>query len=298
MGLIIEQDINLSDVAININPLLVEQGVVIAEKDSSLRMYYIHNNITSDKTSLLDLANYGALAFKDIMQHLTRRAVSRIGIKTFPGIGSYGFFKYKFEERSMIMCPINNNQTQFDAPAITMLLEAGNKLRFTIVDPAPITYQCYRIIMRNTNFAIEYITYDNVITLPKPDVNGIYEIYCIGYVNEGEYISYDSNILRFTVSGAKTSFEPDPNISYYTKAEIEELIKALIPKTYVGDNETIDVNQDTGVITVNEEYRKIIEASGGGNTSYIDNATATKATYDMSTACMASIADTIDILED
>ena len=100
MGLNIEYNINLSDRAINVDPLIVNQGVVIAEKDSSLRMYYIYNSSCSDKTSKQDIINYGTLRFKNKAKHLTGRSISRLGIKTFPGVGSYGFFKYKYEDQA------------------------------------------------------------------------------------------------------------------------------------------------------------------------------------------------------
>lgn len=230
MSLTFEHDINLSGANVNVNPLLVEQGVVIAEKDSSLRMYYIYKNLTSDKTSALELANYGTLKFKNIMKHLTSRAVSRIGIKTFPGIGSYGFFKYKYEDRSIVICPINNNQTKFTAPKLVMTQQTNNTLKFSIISPADITYQCYRIVLRNEEFTIEYITYEPSIVVPKPDVNGVYTIYCIGYVNEGERISYDSNVLSLTITGGKATFEPSTEISYYTKEQVKEMFASLMDK--------------------------------------------------------------------
>lgn len=291
MGLNIEYNINLSDPAINIAPLMVNQGAVIAEKDSSLRMYYIHNNTCSDKTSRQDIINYGALAFKDIAKHMTGRSISRLGIKTFPGIGSYGFFKYKYEERSMIMCPINDNKTKFHAPTLTMSLTTNNQLQFTIVKPEDITYLCYRIILRNQQFAIEYITYDDIIVLPKPDVKGSYDIYCLGYVGEGEYISFDSNVQTLKVTAGKDTFEPDKHVSYYTKEQVDELLKNLtkilasdvtfadketlqhkfdndtLSRPYTGDSETITVSDTTKVISVNKEYRKIIESGGGGGGS-------------------------------
>lgn len=290
MGLNIEYNINLSDPAINIAPLMVNQGAVIAEKDSSLRMYYIHNNTCSDKTSKQDIINYGALSFKDISKHLTGRSISRLGIKTFPGIGSYGFFKYKYEERSMIMCPINDNKTKFHAPTLMMSLTTNNQLQFTIVKPEDITYLCYRIILRNQQFAIEYITYDDIIVVPKPDVKGNYDIYCLGYVGEGEYISFDSNVQTLKVTAGKDTFEPDKHVSYYTKEQVDELLKNLtkilasdvtfadketlqhkfdnnsLSRPYTGDGETISVDSETKIISVNKEYRQVIESSGGSST--------------------------------
>lgn len=225
MSLKIDYDINLSDEAINIDPLVVEQGVVISETDSSLRMYYIHDSTTSDKTSILTIADYGNLSFKDLTKHLTSRTVSKIGIKTFPGMGSYGFFRYKYEQRSVILCPINNNPTQFTAPMLTMETTAGGKLKFTIKDPQDITYECYRIILRNERFALEYVTYNKTIEVPKPDVNGTYIIYCIGYVREGEHISFDSNVLNLIVTGGRESFAPIAD--YYTAEQVSSLISGL-----------------------------------------------------------------------
>lgn len=296
--IIISKKINLTEDPNNISPLYVNKLFMGNEPDNELVQYYIvpTASMQEDKQSKVVLSDYDKLSWGNKRRRLTARKISNLGIKTFPTYGAIGFFTYKYGERSMILCPVNNNHTKFIAPTISMK-NTGTQLEFTITCPDTITYYCYRIIIRQGDFAIEYITYDLKLTVPIPDVKGNYEIFCIGYINEGEAISFNSNVISFKVYTGKETFEPDPTISYYTKTEIDELIKSIV-KTYTGDNETIDVNQDTGVITVNADYRKIIESGGGGSTYIADVSTKEITTIDNITTGEVIAVNTIEILED
>ena len=289
--------INLTTSENNIEPLYVNNLCIINEAvDGELVQYFIDGNFARDKRTMLQLANYDSAKWDTLKRRLTARSVSKIGVKAFPGVGSIAHFKYLYNGRSMILCPVNYNKTKFTSPILSMQ-HSTNSITFTITPPKDITYECYRIILEHEQFAYEYVTYELSLTIPKPDVKGNYNIYCIGYENEGEAISYDSNIISFKVYTGKETFEPDPTISYYTKTEIDELIKSIV-KTYTGDNETIDVNQDTGVITVNADYRKIIESSGGGSTYIADVSTKEITTIDNTTTGEVIAVNTIEILED
>lgn len=294
-----EQVINLTESDKNIAPLLVRNLCMVNEPNNELVQYYIDSaDLAEDKAATVAYNNYPDLQWGNKKKRLTSRNVSRIGVKAFPGVGAIAFFKYKYEDRSIIMCPVNNNKTKFTAPVLNMVRNTSN-IVFTITPPKDITYQCYRIVLANQYFTIEYVTYELTLIVPLPEVKGKYNIYCVGYVEEGQAISFDSNVYTFTVNTGKDTFEPDPNISYYTKAEIEEIIKTLIPKTYIGDNETIDVNQDTGVITVNSDYRKIIESSSPtGTADYVDTATTALASISFGINKNATVVNTIEILED
>lgn len=289
--------INLTTSENNIEPLHVNNLCIINEAvDGELVQYFIDGNFARDKRTMLQLANYDSAKWDTLKRRLTARSVSKIGVKAFPGVGSIAYFKYLYNGRSMILCPVNYNKTKFVAPALQMIVQT-NSITFTITPPKDITYECYRIILEHEQFAYEYVTYELSLTIPKPDVKGTYSIYCIGYENEGEAISFDSNVISFKVYTGKETFEPDPTISYYTKTEIDELIKSIV-KTYTGDNETIDVNQDTGVIAVNADYRKIIESGGGGSTYIADVSTKEITTIDNTTTGEVIAVNTIEILED
>lgn len=250
----------------------VNSNCIINEPDNELVQYYITPQyLAEDQSEHIIYGNYDNLKWGNKQKRLTSRNVSRIGLKAFPGVGAIAFFKYKYEQRSLILCPVNNNRTDFNAPELS-ISSTPSTLIFNISDPKDITYQCYRIILRNGHFAIEYITYEKTLSVPMPDVKGEYQIYCIGYVNEGEYISYESNVLVRQVFVGQDSFAPDPNVSYFTKAEIEQLLANIIPKQYLGDNETINIDQDTGIVSVAPEYREIIEGSSSSGDRYTTGA--------------------------
>lgn len=215
----------------NIEPLYVNKLFIGNEPNNDIIQYYIRadNSMQEDKKSNIVLANYNDLAWGDKSRRLTARKIKDLGIKTFPTYGAIGFFTYKYIDKSIILCPVNVQTRQFTAPSLAMSVQA-NSLTFTITPPEDITYECYRIILRCDAFAYEHITYDLSLTVPKPEVNGVYEIYCIGYENEGEAISFDSNILSLTITGGRDSFAPEASISYYTQEQIQAIIAALTDK--------------------------------------------------------------------
>lgn len=222
--IVISKKINLTEDPNNISPLYVNKLFMGNEPNNELVQYYVvpTTSMQEDKQSKVVLSDYDELSWGNKRRRLTARKISNLGIKTFPTYGAIGFFTYKYGERSMILCPINNNHTKFIAPTISMK-NTGTQLIFTITCPESVTYYCYRIIIRQDDFAIEYITYDLTLTVPLPDVKGDYEIFCIGYINEGEMISYDSNILTLHISTGQESFAPKAEIAYYTKEQIDAM---------------------------------------------------------------------------
>ena len=222
--IVISKKINLTEDPNNISPLYVNKLFMGNEPNNELVQYYVvpTTSMQEDKQSKVVLSDYDELSWGNKRRRLTARKISNLGIKTFPTYGAIGFFTYKYGERSMILCPVNNNHTKFIAPTISMK-NTGTQLEFTITCPDTITYYCYRIIIRQGDFAVEYITYDLKLTVPIPDVKGNYEIFCIGYINEGEAISYDSNILTLHISTGQESFAPKAEIAYYTKEQVDAM---------------------------------------------------------------------------
>lgn len=217
--------INLTTSENNIEPLHVNNLCIINEAvDGELVQYFIDGNFARNKRTMLQLANYDSAKWGTLKRRLTARSVSKIGVKAFPGVGSIAHFKYLYNGRSMIICPVNNNnKTKFTSPVLVMQCDADS-ITFTITPPKDITYECYRIILEHEQFAYEYITYDLSLTVTKPDVKGQYNVYCIGYENEGEAISFDSNILELTITQGQDSFAPKAEIAYYTKEQVDAVV--------------------------------------------------------------------------
>lgn len=243
-----DEVINLTTYDKNISPLLVRNLCMVNEANNELVQYYINNSdLAEDKATNIKYNNYNSAQWGNKRNRLTSRNVSRIGVKAFPGVGAVAFFKYKYENRSMIMCPVNYNKTKFTAPTLSMT-KNDTELIFVITPPKDITYQCYRILLVNQYFAIEYVTYELTLNVPLPEVKGTYTIYCIGYVEEGETISFDSNILSLEIMAGKETFEPDPTISYYTKEQILQLFEDYYNKKEV-DTKIEVIETEIGDIT-------------------------------------------------
>lgn len=222
--LIFAKVINLTTSDNNIAPLLVRKLNIINEPNDELVQYYIDDNdLAEDKNANVVYSNYDELLWGNKSKRLTSKAVSRIGLKSFPGIGAIAYYKYKYEAGSFILCPVNNNKAKFTAPTLSMIDNGDGTLTFSMKNPKDITYECFRIVLSNQYFAIEHVTYEPSMTVPKPDVKGNYVIFCVGYVSEGQTVSFDSNLINLTITEGKDSFEPDRNSSYFTKEQVIQM---------------------------------------------------------------------------
>ena len=228
MALEFEYVVNLTDNATNMPPLIGSKASIVHTLDGTLNNYYLNGKIAETKTFMpVNHPNdYANLTCEGKTLKLTARAVSDLEIKTFPGIGPYGFFTYAYENTSRVIIPVDKDYDKY-SPAVVQMSEGADTLGFTIIPPEDIEYSCYRLILRNGAFAFEYITYETTIVVPKPTVNGMYTIFCIGYVNEGSSVSYDSNVISYEVTTGQDTFEPSSDLSYFTKEQIITLLSAL-----------------------------------------------------------------------
>jgi hypothetical protein len=62
--------------------------------------------------------------------------------------------------------------------------------------------------MQWNEFTLEYVTYETEYDAPIPETTGTYSCWCIGYVNEGEAWSSDSNVLALNIQGIRPDW-PD-----------------------------------------------------------------------------------------
>lgn len=197
---------------------------IIHEPDHDLTQYVLNDAyLNVNKMGTLPNHDYPSVTFQTCENLLTARRLSRLGVKAYPSIGSIAFFKYKYAGNSFILAPVHNKQRHFSKPVLSMEQDTDT-LTFTITPPTDITYLAYKVFLRNDEFTIEYTTYENILVVPKPDVKGTYDIYCIGYVNEGENTSFDSNLLHLSITKGQDSFAPKANMSYYTKEQIDEML--------------------------------------------------------------------------
>lgn len=178
------------------------------EEDSTIYNYFISEEKALDRSAFAENGYYDDITFDNEERHLTTKAVSKIGVKNFPGIGGIGFFKDAYTEDSRIVAPIHSTQQRYEAPILEKAEIVDNKLHIVITPPTDLKYTCYRVIARQQYFAFEYITYKNDYCVDIPTVKGDYTVYCIGYDEDNGTVSEDSNELALTVPDGDDDWAP------------------------------------------------------------------------------------------
>lgn len=178
------------------------------ESDSTLYNYYINEEAAKDTNALAAYGQYDDIKFSGEERHLTTKAVSKIGIKNFPGIGGIGFYRDAYSDTHLIAAPIHTDRVTYEAPALLKAIREDGKLHIVVSPPTNMNYNCYRIIARQDAFAFEYITYKTECYVDMPTVKGTYDVYCIGYDEANGTVSEDSNIVRVLVATGDASWIP------------------------------------------------------------------------------------------
>lgn len=220
-----------------------DQPFICHEKDSKLYNYYIRDERALDKSAQALYGIYNNVTFSDENNSLTTRAVSRIGIKNFPGIGGIGFYKDAYSDESHIVSPIHTEEKRYEAPVLEVVEIVDNMLHFVVSPPDSLKYTCYRVVVKQKFFAFEYITYKTDYYADVPTVKGEYICHCIGYDENNGTVSLPSNELSLLVAEGTDGWAPDftdlsqiaerldnieKEIKNYTDEEIQEGVKEIL----------------------------------------------------------------------
>ena len=87
-------------------------------------------------------------------------------------------------------------------------MNEDGSITFTITPPEQPNYDCYRIVMEYGIYTEERITYDLELTLPKPKISGTYSCWAVGYGEEGQRYSKESNLVTLLLPGEGEEFVP------------------------------------------------------------------------------------------
>lgn len=184
------------------------QPFISHEKNSVLYNYYISNELAMDKNTSINGGLYDDVLFKDEARHLTTKAVSRIGVKNFPGIGGIGFYKDAYSDDSRAVAPIHPDHKEYEAPTLITARIEDDKLHLVVSPPSNLTYTCYRVVVRQEAFAFEYVIYKTDYFVDVPTVKGQYTVYCIGYDEDNGTVSENSNELILNVLNGDPDWQP------------------------------------------------------------------------------------------
>lgn len=236
MSLTFEKEINLTEYEGNPSPKVVEQLAIVHEsQQGDISQYYIVpvTKQAGDKASLAigikhertnntpayyTYDDYDELTWNTKKgSRITRQRIDRLGVKAFPNVGAIAHYKLTYRNLSRILAPVNYVTHKYKSPILGAELHE-TYIHFTITPPDTsntseedlIEYQVYRICMQWNQFTLEYVTYDLEYNVPLPPTTGTYSCWCIGYVNEGEACSNDSNTIDLDIQGTRSDW---PNIT-------------------------------------------------------------------------------------
>ena len=230
MALIIENTIDLTAYADNPAPKVVSQLSIIHESsDGELVQYYIKpgNQTQGDKNTYAigvfdkdsrtySYHDYPELVWGEPGQRICGNRIERLGVKAFPAIGAIAFYKLMHRKITRIVAPVNRKSKKQEAPTLDAQVNLDDTVTFTITPPDKPKYACYRIVMQYDIYIEEYVTYDLELTVPAPQITGEYRCYAVGYGDEGQLLSKDSNVITLSLIGKSATFQRP----YYMKSEL------------------------------------------------------------------------------
>ena len=233
MPLVFERTIDLTAYADNPEPKLVEQLSIIHESsDGEIVQYYIKpvNKTQGDKNSHAigvydeDSQTWSYHEYEDLEwgkpgQRISGNRIERLGIKAFPAIGAIAFYKLAHRKLTRIVAPVNPKSKKNTAPDLAATVNADGTVTFTVTPPEEPEYECYRIVMDYDIYTEEYITYDLELTVEKPRISGEYRCYAVGYGEEGQLYSKESNVVVLDLEGRDDEFHSP----FYSRADIDRL---------------------------------------------------------------------------
>lgn len=190
------------------------------EADSTIYNYFVDGEQAKDKSAVAALGHYDNIAFGNEDRTLTTKVVSSIGIKNFPGIGAIGFYKDAYLNGGHIVAPVRQVVQKHDAPELVSVNVEGDKLHIVITQPTSLNYTCFKVIVRQGDFAFEYTLYKLDALVDLPTVKGTYTVYCIGYDENMGTVSEDSNILPLTIDTGTETWIPSYEIPVDVNARL------------------------------------------------------------------------------
>ena len=241
MALTFDKTINLTAYDKNPSPKFVRQLSIIHEAtDGELVQYYVLPSsmteedknthaigIYDEENKSWSYTDYDEVQWNTPGQRIAGNRLERLGVKTFPDVGAIAFYKIAFRDISRIVAPVNPKNEKTDAPKLSAVQNSDGTITFTITPPEKTEYRCYRLVIMDGAFSVDHISYDLTFAVDPPIVSGTYDCFCIGFPDEGQYCSKDSNVIRLSITGKESTYE-EP---YYSKDDLDAL-KIRLADTY------------------------------------------------------------------
>lgn len=231
------------------------------EPNNEVFQYFIKDNRVYNFVHVPELGNYSSTEYLRATNHVPVQDFSAFGVKNFPNMGAYGWFRCKYENLTHVLLPLRASQTRFAPPSFTFT-QSADFVHISIVPSESVEYLCYRVIFRSGPLATEFITYDTEAALPKP-TSGTYELYIIGYRDTGE-ISEETPRQAITIVNPTPA--PVAGPVYSVNSELPDIIGNIyLPANKVPvDVETIEAdNVEDALVEVDDVGITIILTVAG-----------------------------------
>ena len=103
------------------------------------------------------------------------------GVRSFPHLGPYAFWREKYSDNTRIVVPLYN-EDKGNLPTITLSVDNGH-VNYVIIPPTNSNYYCYKIHFTKGWFRRDIVTYEleGYIELEE----GEYQVSCRGYSKDG-----------------------------------------------------------------------------------------------------------------
>lgn len=201
------------------------QNFLANQPDNSLYQHYVSDKHTPWQVhTQITLADYDNLAWSSPPEVcMTPREVRHIGVKSFPQLGAVGFYRLRYRDLSRVVVPLHPNKEKNTAPVLSLSLDADRKvLSYTITasDEEKVVYDCYRIELECDGRTVSHVVYELSGELEVPEQAGTFLCHAIGYLQEGQICSKDSNVMTLDLPGNPKA----RNANFTDKQELADAI--------------------------------------------------------------------------
>lgn len=212
------------------------QNYLANQPDNKLYQHYVSDQSTAWQVNAqISFADYDALSWITPPEVcMTPREVSHIGVKTFPQLGAVGFYRLKYRDVSTVVVPLHPEKTdKTTAPVLSAVYnEDLGTISYTITPGQDdgMTYECYRIELECGDLVVSHVVYELSGEFKIPEQKGTFLCYAIGYTQEGQICSKDSNVISLELPGRTV----DKGAEFATH---QELTAAIDTASAAVDNE-------------------------------------------------------------
>lgn len=182
------------------------QNFLANQPDNSLYQHYVSDKHTPWQVhAKITFADYDSLSWSNPPEVcMTPREVRHIGVKSFPQLGAIGFYRLRYRDLSRVVVPLHPDKEKNLAPVLSLALGADRKiLSYTITAPdeKEVDYDCYRIELECNGRTESHVVYELSGELEVPEQKGTFLCHAIGYLQEGQICSKDSNVISLDLPG-------------------------------------------------------------------------------------------------